>query len=179
MALAVKNPPANAGDIRDASSIPGSGRSLGVGNGTSLQYSCLGNPTDRGAWKATVYGATKSRTGLSVWALSNLQGEKSLERKELWECPGICITSSDFQPHSLMWKCSPFWVLFHSVILPLFLLPAHAATQTDFGGNIPVRQTELRAGLRVGDCQDRNSSNSGFSFLQISACSHIWETAAH
>ena len=64
--LEVKNLPANTGDSRDASSIPGSGRSLGVGNGTSLQYSCLGNPTDRGAWKATVYGATKSRTGLSV-----------------------------------------------------------------------------------------------------------------
>ena len=179
VALEVKNLPANTGDSRDASSIPGSERSPGVGNGTSLQYYCLRNPMDRGAWKATVHGATKSRTGLSVWALTNLQGEKSLERKELWECPGICITSSDFQPHSLMWKCSTFWVLFHSIILLFFLLPTHTATQTDFGGNIPARQTELRAGLRVGDCQDRNSSNLGFSFLQISVCSNIWETAAH
>ena len=58
--------PANAGYMRDASSIPGSGRSSGGGHDNPLQYSCLDNPTDRGAWKATVYGATKSRTGLSV-----------------------------------------------------------------------------------------------------------------
>ena len=50
VALVVKNPPANAGDVRDAGSIPGSGRSLGVGNGNLLQYSCLENPIDRGAW---------------------------------------------------------------------------------------------------------------------------------
>ena len=43
----VKNPPANAGDARDVCSIPGSGRSAGEGNGNPLQYSCLGNPTDR------------------------------------------------------------------------------------------------------------------------------------
>ena len=52
----VKNPPADAGD---EGSIPGSGRSPGVGNGTLLQYSCLGNPTDRGAWWATVHRVTK------------------------------------------------------------------------------------------------------------------------
>ena len=46
----VKNPPANAGDIRDADSIPGLGRSPGGGHGNPLQYSCLENPTDRGVW---------------------------------------------------------------------------------------------------------------------------------
>ena len=46
----VKNPLASAGDIRDVASMPGSGRSPGEGNGNSLQYSCLGNPTGRGAW---------------------------------------------------------------------------------------------------------------------------------
>ena len=46
----VKNPSPNAGDIRDAGLIPGSGRSFGGGNGNSLQYSCLKNPMDRGAW---------------------------------------------------------------------------------------------------------------------------------
>ena len=51
----VKNLPANAGDARDAGSIPGSGRSPGGGNGNPLQYSCLGNPIDRGAWQATLY----------------------------------------------------------------------------------------------------------------------------
>ena len=53
-----KNPPANAGDIRDTGSIPGSGRSLGEGNGNPLQYSCLGNSVDRGAWWVTVHGVT-------------------------------------------------------------------------------------------------------------------------
>ena len=54
----VKNLPANAGDIKDMGSIPGSGRPLTGGHGYSLQYSCLGNPMERGAWKAwraTVY----------------------------------------------------------------------------------------------------------------------------
>ena len=55
MVLLVKNLPANAGDIRDAGSMPGSGRSPGVGNGNPLQYSCLENPVDRGAWRAIVH----------------------------------------------------------------------------------------------------------------------------
>ena len=50
--VVVKNLPANAGDTRDAGSISGSGRSLGVGNGNPFQYSCLGNSIDRGAWQA-------------------------------------------------------------------------------------------------------------------------------
>ena len=55
----VKNPPANAGDT---DSIPGSGRSPGVGNGNPLQNSCLENPMDRGAWQVTVHVVTKSQT---------------------------------------------------------------------------------------------------------------------
>ena len=62
----VKNLPANAGDAKDAGSIPGSGRSPGEGNGNPLQYSCLENSTDRGTWLATVHGATKRRTLLST-----------------------------------------------------------------------------------------------------------------
>ena len=54
--LAVKNSPANAGDT---SSIPGLGRFPGGGNSNPLQYSCLGNPMDRGAWWATVHGVSK------------------------------------------------------------------------------------------------------------------------
>ena len=50
----VKNLPANAGDSRDAGLTPGSGRSPGGGNGNPLQFSCLENPVDRGAWRATV-----------------------------------------------------------------------------------------------------------------------------
>ena len=58
----VKNPPAIEGDTGDKGSVPGSGRSPGEGNGNLLQYSCLGNPMDRGAWRATVHGVAKSRT---------------------------------------------------------------------------------------------------------------------
>ena len=64
--LVVKNPPANAGDARDMGLIPGLGQSPGVGNGTPLQYSCLDNFMSRGAWWATVRGAAKRRTRLSI-----------------------------------------------------------------------------------------------------------------
>ena len=55
----VENPPANAGDVRIVGSVPGLGRSPGGGQGTPLQYSCLENPTDRGA---TVHGVARSQT---------------------------------------------------------------------------------------------------------------------
>ena len=55
----VKNPPANAGDLRDTGSIPGLGRFPGGGNGNPLQYSCLENPMGRGAWWATIHGIAK------------------------------------------------------------------------------------------------------------------------
>ena len=57
--LVTKNPPANARDVRDKSSIPGSGRSPGVGNDILLQYPCLENSMGRGAWWATVHGGHK------------------------------------------------------------------------------------------------------------------------
>ena len=59
MTLVVKNLPAKAGALGDAGLIPGLGRSLGGGHGNSLQYSCLENPRERGAWLATVDGVTK------------------------------------------------------------------------------------------------------------------------
>ena len=62
VALVVKNPPAHAGDIRDASSIPGSGRSPGGRQGHLIQYSCLENSMDRGAWQATIHKVAKSQT---------------------------------------------------------------------------------------------------------------------
>ena len=62
MALVVKNPPTRAGDLRDAASLPGSGRSPGGGHGNPLQDSCLENPMDRGAWRATVHSVAESDT---------------------------------------------------------------------------------------------------------------------
>ena len=66
----VKNPPANAQDAVDAGSILGSGRYSGKRSGIPLQYSCLENPMDRGAWQATVQRSAKSPTRLSIHSLT-------------------------------------------------------------------------------------------------------------
>ena len=71
VALVLKNLPADAGNIRDMGSIPGSGRSPGGGHGNPLQYSCLENPMDRGAWQATVYGVTESWTQLKQLSIQS------------------------------------------------------------------------------------------------------------
>ena len=73
--LVVRNLSINAGDLRDMGLIPGSGRSPGGGHGNPLQYSCLQNPMDRGAWWTTVHGVTKSQTWLK-W-LSTHAGKES------------------------------------------------------------------------------------------------------
>ena len=76
MALVVKNPSVNAGDIRDSGLFPGSGRSPGEGRSSSLQYSCLENPMDRGAWWAVVHRVAKSPTQLkrlSIHTITTLQ----------------------------------------------------------------------------------------------------------
>ena len=82
MFLVVKNLPASAGDIRDTGSIPGSGRSPGIGNGTSLQYSCLENSMHRGASQTTVPVASKSRTQLRNEA--SIITELSYTKTFLW-----------------------------------------------------------------------------------------------
>ena len=73
----VKNPPANSGDTRDVGLIPGLGRSPGGGHSNPLQYSCLENPTDGGAWRATVYRVSNSwirlkRLGTHMYLLTVL-----------------------------------------------------------------------------------------------------------
>ena len=70
MALVVKHLPANAGDIRDVVTTPGSGRSPGGGHDNPLQYSCLDSPMDRGALQATAYRITKNRTRLKRLGMS-------------------------------------------------------------------------------------------------------------
>ena len=62
----VKNPPANVGNLRDISSIPGLGRSLGEGNGYTLQYFCLENPLDREAWQSAVHGVARTVHDLAL-----------------------------------------------------------------------------------------------------------------
>ena len=67
--LVIKNPPPNTEDIKDAGSVPGLGRSLGVGHGNPFQYSCLENPMDREAWQATIHGVAKSQTQLKLFRM--------------------------------------------------------------------------------------------------------------
>ena len=74
MALVVKNPPANAGDARDVGSAFQSGRSPGEGNGNPLQYSCLENAVDGGAWRATVHRVTKTKNKIVLFELLGKQG---------------------------------------------------------------------------------------------------------
>ena len=86
VALLVENPPANAGDVKDMGSIPGSGRSPGEGNGNPLQYSCLENPMDRGAWRATIHRVAMSRTRLkrlNTWHACTL-----------WVCSPLILTTA-------------------------------------------------------------------------------------
>ena len=76
----VKNPPANAGDVRDVGSIPGLGRSPREGHGNPLQY-CLENPMDRGSWQATVHGVAQSWTRLSNF--TSLRRQKKVQQKHI------------------------------------------------------------------------------------------------
>ena len=104
----VKNPPASAGDTGDTGSVPGSGRSPGEGNGNVLQYSCLGNPIDRRAWRATVHGFAEelNRTKQKVKEESEKVGLKfNILKTKIkasasitsWETDGeIVDTFSDF-----------------------------------------------------------------------------------
>ena len=69
--LVVQDPPTNAGDVRDVGSIPGSWKSPGGGHGNSLQYSCLKNPMERGAWRATVHGVAKNQPWLKQLSMQD------------------------------------------------------------------------------------------------------------
>ena len=87
VALVVKNPPANAGDVRNVGLIPGLGRFPGGGHGNPLQYSCLVNPVDRGAWWSMVHMVAKSRTLLKLLSThSSVQFSRS-------------VVSDSLQPH--------------------------------------------------------------------------------
>ena len=105
----VKNLPANAEDVRDVDSIPGSGRSPGRGHSNALQYSCLENLMDRGAWWATVHRVAKSRTRLSMHA-----GTNAVISLSLFPAPSLFLSPS-FTP-SLLHSLSPlffsFFILF-------------------------------------------------------------------
>ena len=107
MVLLVKNLPANAGDVRDVGSIPGLGRSPGGGNNNPLQYSCLKNPMDRGAWWTTVHRATES------WTRS-IQHRKAERGGEMREKYHNIVFASHMQLHVGSLKIAK------AIILPSF-----------------------------------------------------------
>ena len=93
--LVVKNLPSSAGDVRNVGSIPGLGRSPGVGNGNPLQYSCMENSMVRGVWWAAVCGITKSQTQLKRLStnksfLTEIQDHiKTMTQFFFWQLEGI------------------------------------------------------------------------------------------
>ena len=88
----VKNLPANAGDTRDVRSIPGLGRSPGVGNGNLLQDSCLENSMDRAAWQATVHGVTNA-SEMTERSYSNL-AKKKINHDQMASTPQRNVNST-------------------------------------------------------------------------------------
>jgi len=102
--LVVKNPPASAGDARDVGSIPGSGRSPGEGHGNQLQYSCLENPMDRGAWWAMVHMVPKSQTQLK--RLSTTQHGGNLELNYIFKDSSLFL---QMRAHSQFSECAEFF----------------------------------------------------------------------
>ena len=103
---AVKNPPASEGYAGDTGGIPGLGRFTGGGNGNPVQYSCLGHPTDGGAWRATVYAVMQSQACLRDWACT----------LTLWCWPclqiALCLCFSTFQMR----------IISHALLLIVLLL---------------------------------------------------------
>ena len=100
VALVVKNLPANAGDVREVGSIPGSGRTSGGGDGNPLQYSCLENPMDRGSWQAMVHWVIKSQTWLKWLSMH------SCKQETIEECEHIGFISRTSQ----IVKCYQFYI---------------------------------------------------------------------
>ena len=109
----VKNLPANAGERRDVGSIPGSGKSLGGRHGNPLQYSCLGNSMDRGAWGATVHRVEKIQTWLPRHECTHTsQNCPRCATFSSWEICFILKCFSSFviwNNHDLYWICLGLW----------------------------------------------------------------------
>ena len=121
VALVVKNPPADAADVRDMGSIPGTGRSPGGGHGNPLQYSSLENPMDRGAWWATVQRVTKSQTWwkLQYTHTQYLLKEKSGVRATVF-VSGLNISSPTF-----FFLTTWLWAILQTLSILHFIFMGH------------------------------------------------------
>ena len=127
MALVVKPPPANAGDVRDTGLIPGSGRSPGGQHGSPLLYSCLENPTGREAWWATIHRVKKSCTQLK-WLSRHTHKLKLV----IHPSPTVLCSETDnnlslgWGDNSVlksMWRCIINYKIISSVVLSGHLTP--------------------------------------------------------
>ena len=143
----VENLPANAGDLRDVSLILGLGRSPGGGNGNPLQYSCLENPVDRGAYWATVHRLSKSRTQLKQLSMHVLvvtvTNDHRLDGLGQHRCVTESFHRSDFQSgfYGAIVKVSTgpcsFWML-RGGILPLSFWPSRGCPHTLAQRRVPL-----------------------------------------
>ena len=95
----VKNLPAHARNARNIGSIPESGRTPGEGKGNLLQYSCLENFMDRGAWRAAIHGATKSHTQLGIFMHTHIYNKHSWKYIFLYTVPLTSSLSISYSYH--------------------------------------------------------------------------------
>ena len=127
----IKNPPANAGD---AGSMPRSVRFPGVGNGNPLQYSCLENSMDRGAWWATVHGVAKSWTMTEQLSKHEAKGKES-EKIYMYVYVCVCVQRNHFSVHLKFTQPCKYYTL----ILLLIILKVHVSFHSYRSqGNISV-----------------------------------------
>ena len=125
-ALVVKNLLANAGDVRDAGSIPGSWRFPGGGHGNPVQYSCLENPMDREGWWAMVHKVAKSRTWLKRLSIHGSKGKARFIILDLLQVYQSLISNANYSYYvSLKWtlvKYGNIYYGFVEFIQPKFLI---------------------------------------------------------
>ena len=134
----IKNPPANAGHIGDLGSIPGLGRSPREGNGNPLQYSCLENSMDWGAWQATVHGVAKGQTRLTMHKHTHTHTHTHTEYMCMYRYKHI-LAQNRLTYSVLTWK--PWWYL----ILPITNTWSNKFHNLDIShGSTPPRDSNLK-----------------------------------
>ena len=127
----------DAGDVGDAGLIPGSGRSPGEGNGNLLQYSCLENSTEKGAWRASVHGVAECRKQLSNWT-HTVQFSSVAQ-----SCPTLCDPGVHPNPRPLTRWCHP---TISSSVVPFSSCPQSFPAS----GSFPVSQLFASGGQSIG-----------------------------
>ena len=177
----VKNPPANAGNV---GLIPGSKRAPGIRNVKPLQLSWLGNPMDRGAWRATVHGVTKSQTQLSNWAQAhtyNPLGSKGQQFRKFKGQPlgcldvGICSSSQKRQEYRVAEAGSQALRAPREVESPHIVRDQlHPPTWNGDAGQARIRQQKWGSGQRRPIRSSRIKSYKQLLGLKTDLTGRIW-----